>query len=367
MTTSELLANAESIHPPPGVNKLAIAAADGSTRYLLRCWRCREMIAVDRRIFGLHDATTCPQCQAELRCDRRRGFTLVELLVVIAIIGLLVGIVLIFLPSRESRLAADGASQLQAYLASARNRATRDNQPVGVRLMTADNGKTFTGAVLVTSAEPLTPIDPGSNTIYLDLPAGRNMTALSQNTATQVGMNLQANGIAVGDLLEIVEVPSVHRITAIDYATNTVSLAGTVVMVDDGMGGLKPYVEGVPAVNRIAAARLTRNYRYVRAPRPLLGEQPWQLPQGVVIRGATGVIPSSLNVPVNAQGDWEIRFAPGGGLLNAQGRVVLWIEDVNRVSKPTLLCIYQSGQVAAHSVGPAGQEYAYTQDGRAGQ
>jgi type II secretory pathway pseudopilin PulG len=290
--------------------------------------------------------------------------TLVEILVVIAIMIVLVGLVLAFYPKREVRNAAEGASQLQSYLAGAKTRALRDQQPVGVRLLTNDNGATFTGAQLVTALERFAPIDPGNNTIFLDLPAGSGITAVTQNTARQVGVPLLGN-VEVGDVLEIVEVtPSSHRIVAIDYATNTMRLAAALETFDDGMGNISSRVSGVPNVNCTASARLRNNYRYLRAPRPLMGEQPWQLPRDVVIRGATGIIPSSLNIPTDSKGNWEIRFAPGGSVINAEGRTVLWVEDVNGVAKPTLLVIYPNGAIAAHPVGPPGNEYQFTADGR---
>jgi rRNA maturation endonuclease Nob1 len=62
-----MLANLESIRPMPGSNKVAVSAADGTTRYLLRCYLCRRMVEVNRRLFGLHDATTCASCQEQLR------------------------------------------------------------------------------------------------------------------------------------------------------------------------------------------------------------------------------------------------------------------------------------------------------------
>lgn len=295
---------------------------------------------------------------------KRRSFTLVELLVAIAIIVALVGIVLAFRSTRESKIATEGASQLETYLAAAKARALRDQRPVGVQLLTDDNGRTFHSAQLVVAPEPLAPIDPGDQlappAIYLDLPAQASITAPSQNVARQVGFPLRGQ-VEVGDVLEIAEMYSSHRIVSIDYSTNIMTLAASLIIDPITM---QRYVEGVPRVSGSGRAIMRNQYRYVRAPRPLVGEAPWQLQKGVVIHGATGIIPSSLNIPVDSKGQWEIRFSPAGTPINADGRIVLWVEDINSAGPARLVCIYPSGAIAGHPKGPLGNEYEFTRDGR---
>lgn len=300
----------------------------------------------------------------------RRGVTLVELLVAIAIIIALAGLVLLFWPRREVRTVNDATVNVQTYIASAKALALREQRPVGVRLITEDGGKTYTSLVMLDPGDRIAPIQPNMAlpsanwTIYLDLRAGSTITTPAENTARQVGYPL-AGRVAVGDFLEIVEVtPSIHRIVAIDYATDTVTLAGLQEVDSNGT----PYVAGVPNVNSIGAARLGNNYRYLRSPRPLLGEQPHQLPRDVVIMGQslTGAVPTSLNLPVGSTGEVDLIFAPSGQMINARaGRVVLWIQDTNGAAKPDLLCIYTAtGGIASHPVGPAGSEFDFTQDGK---
>jgi len=259
----------------------------------------------------------------------RRGFTLIELMVVIAIMIMLASIALLFNPRRDSQLATQGADQLQTYLASARSRALRDQAPRGVRLVPDGLGN-FKDVQLIETPEPLQPV-------------GATLTAANPgSTATFTGFNPQAN-LQRGDMLEITHgAGSIHRITAV--AATSVTLATP-----------------IPAAS-VAPLSLTSNFRFIRQPRPLMGEPPLQLPNTVNISAtqSTG-LPRSFN-----QSQIEILFSPSGQVINAAtGRIVLWVGDDNNVSKPVLVTIYSyTGSVAAHPVGPAATPYIYTQDGK---
>lgn len=303
---------------------------------------------------------------------KRYAFTLTELLVAVAIIILLTLLVLSFFPRRETTAAIDAASQIESTLAGAKARALREGRPVGVRLLTSDNYRTFYGMQLIVQPSNYAPIGNG---IRLELPTGFDIQAANQNagpvvgnTARQVGVSLQGS-VDVGDYLEIVEVtPSIHRIEAIDFATGTMTLAATKQQIDTDGDGIPDqwWVDGVPNVNSTARASLLNNYRYIRGPRPLMGEPPIQFPRDVLIVGASGVVPTSLNIPVSRFGEYELWFSPSGQLLNANGqRIVLWIQDTNGVAKPILLCIHSAtGAIRSVPVGDAGSEFAFTQDGK---
>lgn len=302
----------------------------------------------------------------------RRAFTLVELLVALAIIVLLAAIVLAFWPRRENVATLDAAGQIEAYLAGAKARALKENRPISVRFISYDNYRTFDSCILMDAGGNWMPTPAAG--VYLELPDGLAIHAANQNpnpnvvgnTARQVGAILLGT-VAVGDMLEIVEVStSIHRITAIDYNTNTMTLAAQKEAITDPMTGaiLQWAITGIPNVSRTANVRLPLNYRYLRQPRPLVGEQPFQLPKNVFIHGATGVMPTSVNIPVGRTGEYEITFSPAGLPINSTGRSVLWVADLNNVAKPRLVCVYPTGAIASHDVGPTGNEFAYTTDGR---
>src|SRR5436190_23076965 len=69
----------------------------------------------------------------------RRAFTLVELLVVMAIIAVIAGIGVYAMQPFQNRAAVNkGAVLLQSWLTAAKQRAVRDQQPRGLRLVPGD-------------------------------------------------------------------------------------------------------------------------------------------------------------------------------------------------------------------------------------
>src|SRR4051794_22890946 len=65
----------------------------------------------------------------------RRGVTLIELLIVMAILAVLATMIVAAAPRfGERQRASRGAAQLQSWLNLAKQRAIRDQRPVGIRL-----------------------------------------------------------------------------------------------------------------------------------------------------------------------------------------------------------------------------------------
>jgi prepilin-type N-terminal cleavage/methylation domain-containing protein len=291
----------------------------------------------------------------------RKAFTLVELLVVIAIIVALAAIVLLFLPKREVRLAAQGAEQLQTYIASAKSRALRDQAPRGVRLLPSPLGG-FREFQYIEVPEPYAPMATAIVKRWGNNP--------DPDWGKWVYIQFDITGaVQPGDFFEITTGSdnSPHRIDAVSSNPPNPPQGGG------------PYW-GIHLLTppNIAQSRIwvdTQNYRFVRQPRPLLGEPTLQLPDKVLVNGGL-----SLNVPqaydFTTSGNYDILFAPSGAVINATGgRVVLWVEDDNLVSQPTLLCVYSyTGGVAAHPVSQpfnrgqpisaTNNPYQFTQDGK---
>src|SRR5215211_4726129 len=66
---------------------------------------------------------------------QRRGVTLIELLIVLAIMTVLATLIIAAAPRfGERHRAARGAGQLQSWLNLAKQRALRDQRPVGIRM-----------------------------------------------------------------------------------------------------------------------------------------------------------------------------------------------------------------------------------------
>jgi prepilin-type N-terminal cleavage/methylation domain-containing protein len=283
----------------------------------------------------------------------RRAFTLVELLVAMAIIVLLVSIVLAFYPKREVRYAAQGADQLQTMVAAAKSRALRDQTPRGIRLISTPGQVGFRQFQYIEVPEPYAP---------------NAVLTVQQTTGTTARIaGDHRSSIFAGDLLEITHgTGSIHRILTV--APNLVLFNGT---PHTQMSLASP-----PPAASNADLSLPNNYRFIRQPRPLMGETSLQLPDKVFVQPMNPTNPnswpSSRNIPTSWDGaNFDIIFSPSGQVINSRGgTIVLVVMDDNNVSKPTLLAIYSTtGACAAHPANdppPAGQDhYQFTRDGRA--
>ncbi len=278
----------------------------------------------------------------------RPGFTLVELLVVIGIICVLAAVGYMTLPS----LAGDynrtrSIDALSEWLLTAKMRAKRDGTGTGIRL-TPDASGNFSQVTYVQQPEPLT---------------GGTCTGITNGVATFNGIDLVGPGsgpgafdslVQPGDYLEIQGGGAVHLIGSVQSSTQ-LTLANTNVNVTVPAGPIS-------------------NFRILRSPRVLVGEDIKSLPANLAVN-----IGASLNIPqrnVPASGSapsttfYEILFAPSGSIIGqgtGAGKVILYVQDYNPVGnpgEPTLIVIdVRSGFIGAFPVGPPGQDpfyYTYT-------
>jgi prepilin-type N-terminal cleavage/methylation domain-containing protein len=331
----------------------------------------------------------------------RQAFTLFELLCVVVLISLLMAITLAFLPSTESRLASQGADQLQTYIAAARARAMRDNVASGIRLIPDETGIYYRQVQFIQTPEPFAPADiqatfynqiplTGQH-ILIPLPSGHQTTVPPIPTTTPPTVCLMrldidcSSSVSVGDLLEtVVGIGSIQGMAPwigtqnLNGQINQVNRVMSVTMLNGitfiGLASSPPFVpignsSSLQTTISPVSAGTNAGFRFIREPRPLMGETPLQLPRYVRINTTmtvAGIIegvfyPSvcySLNtnnmITWSVQSGINIVFSPSGQIINGQnGRIILWIDDDAGSSQAVLVCIYtRSGGIAEHPINP---------------
>jgi prepilin-type N-terminal cleavage/methylation domain-containing protein len=288
-----------------------------------------------------------------LRPAARPGFTLIELLVVIAIICVLAAVGYMTLPN----LAGDfnrtrGIDALSEWLLSAKMRAKRDGTGTGIRLLPDPSTGLFNQVVYVQQPDPL-----ASGQL-----SGKVGTVMTDPTNPKVmdfsNMDLVGPGSAPGlydalvqpgDYLEVFG-NTVRLITSVQSSTKlTLNTALSTPINPPG----------------------TSNFRILRSPRVLGGEDVKQLP------GSLGINFSlSYNLPMrNVSGIpfYEILFSPAGSVIGqgtGGGKIVLYVQDTNQVQnpgQPTLIVInVRTGFIGAFPVAPGADPYLYTESGASG-
>lgn len=306
--------------------------------------------------------------QRSLKRRKRRAFTLVELLVVLGIILLMAALGVAFVPrASERQKTSRGADQLQGWLLIAKQWAKKDRIPTGIRLLP---GQTYPSKAAANSAfitdlqyiqQPADFYQQGTSIAAETRVIGGNSFPVVRGyyTANNTGFDffggLGAGGsslwpVQVGDYLEIKNGGPVFRIIGViaDPLANpqTPNLGNILVIsraADSAVGGL---------------GLSTMEYRIFRAPRPLQGESPLQLPSEVAIDATTNLAFGNP-LPTNpSSGHTDILFAPNGSVIGAgttTDKIVLWIRDVtldaNLPGDQTLVTVYtRTGFIAAHPV-----------------
>lgn len=287
----------------------------------------------------------------------RRGFTLIELLVVIALLLVLIGLVVMFLPSAlDSDKAARGGTMLQQALQISRTRAVRDQRPHGIRLVPDANG-------FVREVQYIEQPDDFSGGIL----GHPYLTPLPNYSVVRiVGVDFQTiiNSIQPDDYLEVFGGGQAHRITRVDQSVmpGADKILGT---ADD----LPPDIylaSPLPAPGILVS---TTTYRIMRRARPT-GEDVLQLPSDVAVD-------LNASIPNTAM---DILFAPGGQVIfprTASDFVALWVRDVSGdgatpapdkyfLGEPSIIGVYvRSGAVAAQDPDRNSSDpYAFLRDGR---
>lgn len=304
----------------------------------------------------------------------RPGVTLIELLLVISVMLALALIALAVIPDALNRSrTADGAERLQEWLLTSKQRALRDKAPRGLRLIpeTLPNGD-----VVCRRLEYIEVPDSFAPPGTLVIPQSRFDPSSGSGAFQTHEITLRGGGdirpfVEPGDLLELVETGGVYQVWPID--------AGNGVTLEYPAQG-PPDTTRFLVLPQVREARLApfiafeKGFRFIRQPKPLMGEDVLELPSDIVIWLQHAGAPVSLGL--TAQPPFDVTFSPGGPVQPArQGRIVLWVrhyplDERDPVGDPTLITIYsRTGAIAAHPVFgnpnvPAADSYRFTQDGR---
>jgi prepilin-type N-terminal cleavage/methylation domain-containing protein len=302
------------------------------------------------------------------RKRRRRGFTLIELLVVIAIITLLSVIGYLVIPTLNNdynRVRA--VDQISEYLLTAKMRAKRDGLPTGIRF-NATSGQ-VNQIYFVQQPDAITGATMGATLTGIAANAMQPPVAASFTGGDWVGAGNAAGDqyapVQAGDYLEINGGGPVYVIGT--------SKAGAAAITLTANGAT------VSLLNASASfSGSTSNWRIIRMPRLMEGEDVKQLPGDLVVD-----LGQSLRVPTRTLGSGtigtaavsEIVFSPSVSVVNpisGSGKIILWIADPGNASQPqgpsTLIAINtRSGFIGAYDVNlNGGDPYSFTEDGRGG-
>jgi prepilin-type N-terminal cleavage/methylation domain-containing protein len=295
---------------------------------------------------------------------RHRAMTMIELLVVIAIILALAGLAAAFMPRVEDSTRLSSAiDQLEQWLLSAKMRAKRDGLATGIRLIQDVNDPgMYSQFQYIQQPDPLsggTPLGNGNyNGGYCAPPttttaAGTTVNFPAPNTDFSLGGLPSTEWLVQpGDYLELRDAGGIHPITTVNSGT---------------MLTISPY-------QPVTLSAPTANYRILRQPRILIGENPMQMP------GNLAVDISLSYVAKGVSGYYEILFAPSGSVVGTnagQSKIFLYVHDLTMTMNPAdpsvtarsgIVAVQTlTGFIGAYNSGPLGSQasmYMYANEGR---
>jgi prepilin-type N-terminal cleavage/methylation domain-containing protein len=326
----------------------------------------------------------------------RQAFTLVELIIVMAIILLLATLAVAFFPDiSTSDRATRGASSVQSWLLTAKQRAKRDGLPTGIRFLvyttTIPSGPqagTYTfcnqmeyiqqppdfavGRVFATSAPSATPMTVGLNT---------NIRT-SQYTASGFEDEYDVQN---GDYFELYGGGFIRQINTVSAPMGSATSKLTMLSNSDSYPGSSTTTS--PTVITTPATNPGPNYRIIRQPRELPGEPILTLPYNIAIDlntgtsvgGVSGNTVTFSNPPKRTSLNtspvyqyYEIVFSPTGSVIGSgnqnpyDGQIYLWVRDITvaniasdpQQGVPTIISVQtRTGTIAAYPVAPITSTY----------
>jgi prepilin-type N-terminal cleavage/methylation domain-containing protein len=300
----------------------------------------------------------------------REAFTLIEMIVVIGIMLTLATMTVAFLPKVNNyQKVQQAASRVQGWLLTAKQRALRDRQPRGVRIIPDPVDSTisrslqyieqpddFTGGTL-TAADSLNGPNLATISNPPDLAGGLDPAGTHDNPLlwpVQPGDYLQMNPTSTQPVFAIQGVQSVNE-TPLSNVLQTLPTA--------------------PLYTAPATGITSTNYRIIRRPRPMVGEAALLLPQDVVLdvsgtpNKSSVINPEQITLSIV---NYDILFAPSGAVMRAgaqAGKIILWFRDATQDAtapgEQFLVVVYtRTGLIAVHPVADPATPFAFTKDGK---
>lgn len=291
----------------------------------------------------------CPSRSSQ----RRPAMTLIELLVVITIILVIAGLAAAFMPRvQDSTRLASSVDQLQQWLLSAKMRAKRDGLATGIRLIQdANDPGMYSQFQYIQQPDPLSGGYSLGNGTYSGGYCGQT-TAGSTVTFGNVDFSLgglpnQAEWLVqAGDYLELRDGGGIHPIIP-PLSPNALTLSSSQVIA-------------------VTVPWVTCNYRILRQPRPLIGENPLQMP------GNFAVDINQSHVSQGVSGFYDILFAPSGAVVGTNAglsKIFLYIHDLTEnpvdPSRSGVVAVQTlTGFIGSYNAGPVGTPYLYANEAR---
>ncbi len=296
----------------------------------------------------------------------RQAFTLIELLVVIALILLIAGMAVAFLPAiGDTARQAQGATMLQQWILTAKQKALRDQVPCGIRLVPFLNPVTGKFDKVRDCQYIEQPDDFPSKVGFLDQNGTPASTVTVTGSTVTCTLNL-ANKVAPGDHLEILGGGLMHTVNRIISGTPSTMMLNS------------------PFPSQTQTQITTSHYRIVRAPR-ITGDDLLQLPDPVTIDLDTNGRYGNPLPRINRDNSIDLLFSPTGAVLSSgvtTDTINLWVRDYNvhpgerapgipppladpSDGQQTIIAIYvRSGLTAAQPPAGPRDPYAFIRDGR---
>jgi prepilin-type N-terminal cleavage/methylation domain-containing protein len=297
---------------------------------------------------------------------RRPAFTLMELLVVIGLIVVIAGIGLLTVPLMQSQQkASSNASQLVAWFGDAKAIALRDRRPTGLRFVPDPNNPGFIREVFLIQ----TPDDFTGGTVQITNPLTPNIVSVAgADFYGGFGQNdVLDHPVQVGDFLELNGGGLLYFIAGVSQTTAPPNVVST--------------LQTLPT-RPVALTSATPNYRVIRQPRRMQGEDSFtftgnvaidlSLSQGLPVRTVT----VNNATPPATESYYEVVFAPSGGVVGkgtvASDKIILWVRDSTTTKAtdhdPALVTVQvRTGFLGTYQVDTVSTDpYSYARDPRAG-